>query len=76
MGTGVGVGVWWWVVVVEPFQAEGAVDESPVSADGQVRADLEVSPAQFVFDLVVVLFDPAPQPVQRGDVGVGGGWER
>jgi hypothetical protein len=40
-----------------PAEAEGAVDQGLVAADGDVGADLEVGPAQLVLDLLVALLD-------------------
>src|SRR5690349_25027263 len=63
-------------MVVEPggpAEAEGAVDQGLVAADGGVGADLEVGPAQLVFDLLVALLDPVPDPVAPGDLGQAGG---
>jgi hypothetical protein len=39
-----------------PAEAEGAVDQCLVSADGYIGAHLEASPAGLVFDLLVGLF--------------------
>src|SRR6266705_7179936 len=46
-----------------PAEAEGAVDQGLVAADGDVGADLEVGPAQFVLDLFVALLDPVADAV-------------
>jgi hypothetical protein len=40
-----------------PAEAERAVDQRLVAADGDVGADLEVGPAQLVLDLLVALLD-------------------
>jgi hypothetical protein len=66
-------------VVVEadvPAKAECAVDQGLVAADGDVGADLEVGPAQLVFDLFAALLDPVPDAVDRHDLGQAGGWVR
>ena len=55
-------------------EAERAQDRGLVATDGQVGADLEVGPAEFVLDLFVALFDPVPQPVQAQQFGQVGGW--
>jgi hypothetical protein len=39
-----------------------------VTADRDVGAYLEVSPAQLVFDLFVALLDPVPDPVDPDDL--------
>src|ERR1019366_448370 len=52
-----------------PAEAEGAVDQGLVAADGGVGADLEVGPAQLVLDLFVALLDPVPDAVDPGDLG-------
>jgi hypothetical protein len=51
-------GGWWVGDPGLPAEAECAADQGVVAADGGVRADLEVGPAQFVFDLFVALLDP------------------
>src|SRR5215510_127764 len=56
-----------------PAEAEGAVDQGLVAADRGVGADLEIGPAQLVFDLLVALLDPVPDPVDPGDLGQAGG---
>jgi hypothetical protein len=38
-----------------PAEAERAVDQRLVAADRDIGADLEVGPAQLVFDLLVAL---------------------
>src|SRR6266566_4413014 len=43
-----------------PAEAERAVDQHLVPADGDVGADLEVGPAQLVLDLLVALPGPVP----------------
>ena len=48
-----------------PAEAERAVDQGLVPADRGVGADLEVSPAQLVLDLLVALLDPVPDAVDR-----------
>ena len=40
-----------------------------MSADGAVGADLEVGPAELLFDLFVTLLDPLAQPVEAHDLG-------
>jgi hypothetical protein len=40
-----------------PVEAERAVDQHLVPADGEVGPDLEVSPAELVLDLLVTLLD-------------------
>src|SRR6266566_3862123 len=40
-----------------PAEAERAVDQDLVAADGEVGADLEVGPAELVFDLLAALLD-------------------
>jgi len=40
-----------------------------MAADRGVGADLEVGPAEFVFDLFVALLDPVPDPVEAHDLG-------
>lgn len=44
-------------------EAEGAVGQSLVSADGGVGAHLGVGPAQFILDLLVALLDPVAHRV-------------
>lgn len=44
-----------WGKPLVPAEGGGAVDEGLVAADGEVGADLEVSPAEFVLDLLVAL---------------------
>src|SRR5690242_21787111 len=64
-------------MVVEPggpAEAEGAVDQGLVAADGGVGADLEAGPAQFVFDLFAALPGPVPDAVDPHDLGRGRGW--
>ena len=56
-----------------PAEAECAVDQHLVAADGDVGADLEISPAQLVLDLLVTLLDPVADGVDPGDLGQGGG---
>src|SRR6266702_8256123 len=56
-----------------PAEAEGAVDQDLVAADGEVGADLEVSPAELVLDLLVALLDPVADGVDPGDLGQAGG---
>src|SRR6266496_4614026 len=50
-------------------EAERAVDQGLVAADRGVGADLEVRPAQLVFDLFAALLDPVPDPVDPHDLG-------
>src|SRR5205823_4878414 len=50
-------------------EAECAVDQGLVAADRGVGADLEVGPAELVFDLFVTLFDPVPDAVDAHDLG-------
>jgi hypothetical protein len=52
-----------------PAEAEGAVDQGLVAADRGAGADLEVGPAQLVFDLFVALLDPVPDPVHPHHLG-------
>ena len=52
-----------------PAEAERAVDQHLVAADGDVGADLEVGPAELVLDLLIRLLDPVPQPVDPRDLG-------
>src|SRR6266536_3581579 len=52
-----------------PAEAERAVDQHLVAADGDVGADLEVGPAELVLDLLVRLLHPVPQPVDPHDLG-------
>src|SRR5512133_1141149 len=40
-----------------PAEAERTTDQCPMPADGPVRADLEVGPAELAFDLLVALLD-------------------
>src|SRR6185369_466712 len=56
-----------------PAEAECAVDQDLVAADGDVGADLEVGPAELVLDLLVALLDPVPDAVNPGDLGQAGG---
>src|SRR5277367_1096407 len=56
-----------------PAEAESAVDQGLVAADGDVGADLEVGPAQLVLDLLVALLDPVADPVDPHDLGQAGG---
>src|SRR5215831_12488003 len=63
-------------LVVEPgvpAEAEGAVDQGLVAADRGVGADLEVGPAELVFDLFVALPGPVPDAVDPHDLGQGSG---
>src|SRR2546430_4098297 len=46
-----------------PAEAERAVDQHLVPADGDVGGDLEVGPAQPVLDLLVALSGPVPDPL-------------
>ena len=46
-----------------PAEAERAVDQDLVAADGDVGADLEVGPAELVLDLFVALLDPVPDAI-------------
>jgi hypothetical protein len=55
-----------------PAEAEGAVDQDLVAADRDVRADLEVGPAQVVLDLLVALLDPVADRVDPGDLSQAG----
>ena len=49
-----------------PAEAERAVDQRLVAADREVGADLEVGPAQLVFDLLVALLNrPLLMPLKR-----------
>src|SRR5215471_13775980 len=50
-----------------PAEAERAVDQGLVAADGGVGADLEVGPAELVFDLFVALPGPVPDAVDPHD---------
>src|SRR5437764_13828342 len=43
-----------------PAEAERAVDQGLVAADGGIGADLEVGPAQLVLGLPVALLNPVP----------------
>ena len=43
-----------------PAEAERAVDQGLVAADGGIGADLEVGPAQLVLDLLVALLTARP----------------
>src|SRR5262249_43349491 len=56
-----------------PAEAERAVDQGLVAADGGVGADLEVGPAELVFDLFVALPGPVPDAVDPHDLGQGSG---
>ncbi len=58
-----------WGEPLVPAEGEGAADQGLVAADGAVRADLEVGPAEFVLDLFVALLDPWPQAVEADDLG-------
>ncbi len=51
-----------------PAEAERAVDQGLMPADRGVGADLEVGPAQLVFDLLVALLDPVPDPLDPHDL--------
>ncbi len=62
----------WSGVVVEPgspAEAERAVDQGLVPADRDIGADLEIGPAQLVFDLLVALLDPVADRVYPHDLG-------
>src|SRR5213078_5315991 len=59
-----------------PAEAERAVDQGLVAADREVGADLEVGPAQLVFDLLVALLDPVAQAVAAHHLGQVGRRER
>jgi hypothetical protein len=49
-----------------PAEAERAVDQHLVAADGDVGADLEVGPAELVLDLLVALLNrPLLMPVKQ-----------
>src|SRR5262249_42019560 len=52
-----------------PAEAEGAVDQGLVAAHRGIGADLEVGPAQLVFELFVALLDPVPDAVDPHDLG-------
>ena len=60
-----------------PAEAERAVDQGLVAADGDIGADLEVGPAQLVLDLLVALLNQPPimplklqsSPAGRLDLG-------
>src|SRR5215467_1851104 len=56
-----------------PAEGEGAVDQGLVAADREVGADLEIGPAQLVFDLLVALLYPVADRVQAHDLGQAGG---
>ena len=43
-----------------PAEAERAVDQRLVAADGDVGADLEIGPAQLVLDLLAALLNQPP----------------
>ena len=65
----------WCGVVVEPggpAEAERAVDQHLVTADPDIGADLEVGPAELVFNLLVALLDPVADRVQARDLGQAG----
>jgi hypothetical protein len=59
-----------------PVEAERKVDRHLVVADGDIRVDLEVGPAQVVLDLLVALLDPVPDAVNPCDIGQTSGWVR
>ena len=49
-----------------PAEAKRAVDQGLVAADRNIGADLEVGPAQLVFDLLVALLNrPLLMPLKR-----------
>lgn len=52
-----------------PAAGERAGDQGLVAADGEVGADLELGPAEFVVDLLVALFDPVLQAVEPDELG-------
>ena len=52
-----------------PAERERAAHEDVVAADRGGGADLEVGPAELVFDLLVALLDPVAQPVAAHDLG-------
>ena len=43
-----------------PAEAERAVDQRLVAADRDVRADLEIGPAELVLDLLIALLNQPP----------------
>jgi hypothetical protein len=49
-----------------PAKAEGAAHQLPVATDGEVLADLVMSPSQGVLYLLVALLDPASQSIESG----------
>jgi hypothetical protein len=55
-----------------PAEAERAVDQDLVTADGDIGADLEIGPAQLVFDLLVTLFELVTDAVNAHDLGQAG----
>jgi len=55
-----------------PAEAERAVDQGLVAADGDIGADLEIGPAQLVLDLLITLLDPVPDPVDPPVMLAGG----
>ncbi len=57
-----------------PAEGEGALHQRPVAAHRPIGTDLVLTPPQAPLDLLVLLLDPVPQPVEahhRGDVGPG-----
>src|SRR5215470_17122688 len=52
-----------------PAEGEGAVDQGLVAADREVGADLEIGPAQLVFDLLAALLYPVADRVDPHDLG-------
>jgi hypothetical protein len=48
-----------------PAEGERDADQGQVAGDGGGGADLEVGPAEFVFELFVALFDSAAEFVTR-----------
>jgi hypothetical protein len=65
---------------VIPAKGERAPDELPVPPDRFVTPHLVLGPAQGMFDLLVTLLDPHPQPVQSDHLFQTGsseeGWRR
>src|SRR5207248_4382882 len=71
-----GCGFAWCRMVLEPggpAEAERAVDQHLVAADGEVGADLEVGPAELVLDLLVALLGPVADAIDPHDLGQAGG---
>jgi hypothetical protein len=53
-----------------PAEAERAVDQHLVAADGEVGADLEIGPAQLILDLLIALLNRPPLIPMKRDMSL------